>query len=74
MRQIYADGGTGGENHADVRQIYLVIWDEYISFFNLRQIYADGGTGGENHADVLQEGLVLYLEVREQEDNLMETD
>ena len=50
----------------NLRQIYI--------YFNLRQIYSDGGTGGENHADVLQEGLVLYLEVREQEDNLMETD
>ena len=31
----------------------------------------DGGTSCENHADVLQESLVLYLEVGEQEDNLM---
>ena len=31
----------------------------------------DGGTSCENHADVLQESLVLYLEVGEQEDNLI---
>ena len=37
------------------------------------EIDADDATRGENHADILQEGLVLYLEVGEEEDNLVET-